>query len=58
MTEQIENKLAEFKAIQERLPELRKLFCLYVLNINLNMGLDNINLREDYTSFDILKILL
>lgn len=29
-----------------------------VLNVDLNMGLDNISLREDLTSIDILKILL
>jgi 3'-phosphoadenosine 5'-phosphosulfate sulfotransferase (PAPS reductase)/FAD synthetase/ferredoxin len=29
-----------------------------VLNADLNMGLDNINLREDYTSLDIIKMLL
>jgi 3'-phosphoadenosine 5'-phosphosulfate sulfotransferase (PAPS reductase)/FAD synthetase/formate hydrogenlyase subunit 6/NADH:ubiquinone oxidoreductase subunit I len=29
-----------------------------VLEANLNMGLDNINLREDLTSMDILKLLL
>jgi len=29
-----------------------------VLNADLNMGLDNINLREDLTSMDILKMLL
>jgi phosphoadenosine phosphosulfate reductase len=29
-----------------------------VLDANLNMGLDNINLREDLTSMDILKMLL
>jgi NAD-dependent dihydropyrimidine dehydrogenase PreA subunit len=29
-----------------------------VLNADLNMGLDNINLREDLTSLDILKMLL
>jgi hypothetical protein len=28
------------------------------LNPNLNMGLDNINLREDLTAMDILEILL
>ncbi len=30
----------------------------HVLNADLNMGLDNINLREDYTSLDIIKMLL
>lgn len=30
----------------------------HVLNVELNMGLDNINLREDLTSLDVLKMLL
>ncbi len=30
----------------------------HVLNVELNMGLDNINLREDLTSSDVLKMLL
>ena len=29
-----------------------------VLNADLNMGLDNINLREDLTAMDILELLL
>jgi len=30
----------------------------HVLNVQLNLGLDNINLREDLTSVDILKMML
>lgn len=30
----------------------------HVLTVELNMGLDNINLRDDLTSFDVLKVLL
>lgn len=30
----------------------------HVLNVELNMGLDNINLREDLTSFDVIRMLL
>ncbi len=29
-----------------------------VLNTDLNMGLDNINLREDLTAMDVLKIFM
>ena len=30
----------------------------HILNVELNMGLDNINLRDDLTSLDVLKMLL
>ena len=43
-----------FERILRTLQEERN----HVLNVQLNLGLDNINLREDISSTDIIKMML
>ena len=43
-----------FERILRTLQEERN----HVLNVQLNLGLDNINLREDISSADIIKMML
>jgi phosphoadenosine phosphosulfate reductase len=58
---QTEGVYRQFGVLREELESVLRVLTLEnnrVLEASLNMGLDNINLREDLTSIDILKLLL
>jgi 3'-phosphoadenosine 5'-phosphosulfate sulfotransferase (PAPS reductase)/FAD synthetase/ferredoxin len=60
-TKQTEGVYRQFGVSREEFESILRVLALEnnrVLEANLNMGLDNINLREDLTAMDILEILL